>query len=174
MRRLILGVLLLVTVLFGTMFLFSPLSASASTPQKGCFVFTENNQPVGSRHCDAKANDIEVDFIHVAGVTCQLQFTISGKPVALPLNCPPRANDFEVFWIVSPTGMLAMSKCVWTHGVTVLKATCTVPPTPVPPTGFTFSTQPIKQVFWTINRALVMPAILPPPTGANDLEFRGV
>ncbi len=167
------GVLLLVTVMFGTIFLVAPLSASASTTPKGCFVFTENNQVVGTRHCNAKANDIEADFTHVAGITCVLQFTLGGKPVSTPQNCPPKANDFEVSWIVSPTGSLAMSTCSWTRGGVTLKAPCSITPTPIPPNGFNFSIQPIKAVFWSINGGLIKPLILPPSTGANNIEFRG-
>ncbi len=177
MPKIILGALLLVTVLLGTIFLVAPLSASAATTtQRGCFFFTENGIKIGIVRCNVKANDLKIDFTPTPGTAgCVLEFSLN-KVIVSKQPCQPDANNVEINWTISPTGSLIITGCYWTLNEKRLPSPCPVPINPnandahfINPS----STTSIVQVFWTRNGRLISGPILP-PTGANDVDFKAV
>ena len=169
MSKIILGALLLVIVLLGAIFLVAPLSASAQTVQKGCFYFTENGHKIGIVRCNAKANDLEIVFKPTPTAPCILKFTLNGKILkGTAQKCPQGENDVSINWTVSSTGFLMITGCNWTP----IPIPCRVPVNPNANDAH-FLSQPIVQVFWTLNGKQLGSPIFP-PTGANDVDFKAV
>jgi hypothetical protein len=138
----------------------APLAASSAQtpPVPGCFHFTLNGTQVGPQYCSAKANDIAIIF--KPGTNC---FFNTGT---LAEACPKGANNIEVTWGRAATGAPTLLSCVWTKGGTA------VSPCPVQTgsTSFTFYSQSITRVFWTLNGKRIGKPIVS-PTPANDVEF---
>jgi hypothetical protein len=138
-----------------------------ATQPPGCFVFTQNGQPISPTFCNPNANDIEIKFKQ-QHQGCSIQFTLNGTPIGNPIPCPHGANDVELFWAISATGAPVITKCTWTHkGQPIAGAACPVPPNA---NDAHFFAGVIVKVFWTIDGQLIKPPIKAPP-GANDVEF---
>ena len=129
-----------------------------------CLIYTINGVLAKSPFCNTNSTDIKIDFN--PGAACGIQWTHFGS-VLSSQPCPTVANDTEVFWMVSKTGVPVIASCTWTLNEKRLS------PCPVPAgaNDFEFSdTAGLVQVFWTIKGKLVIPHILAPP-GTNDVEF---
>jgi YVTN family beta-propeller protein len=148
-----------------------PVAFGTSASAAGCFAFTSNGLLLGAPVCNAKANDILVNFTQVPGAVCANQFTLGGASVGAPIPCPVgstgAANQLEVAWSGSTSGLVVTS-CSWAVSGTVV-GTCPVP-APPQPTGFVLFLAEITSVSWTVNGAVVGSAI-PAPANANGVVF---
>ncbi len=154
----------ILSVLFVSFMTIPPVYANSAATAKGCFVFTYNGKIIGKVLCNPKANDLETVFKG----SCTLQFYYNGKPDGSSQPCPKGANDVEAFWGKTPTGVIAITKCVWTENGKPI-GTCTVPTNPYP-NQFKFVTVAIAYVQWTYNGKVI--GTVKAPSHANDIEFK--
>jgi len=137
----------------------------------GCFVFTNDGVPLGGPTCNPNANDILVNFDQLPGAVCANQFTLGGAALGAAVTCPVtavgNANQLEVNWTGSSSGLVVTS-CYWAVSGTPV-GTCPVPSSPSPD-GFVLFLAGIASVSWTVN-GQVVGAALPAPPGTNGVEF---
>lgn len=166
MKKTAVSSLLLLAILLAGTVAIVPIASAGTTPP--CFYFTENSIKIGTKHCNANANDLAVVFTQLSGTVCSIQFSFVTGKLTTPILCPKGANDVEVFWGASSIGFV-ITKCEWTHNGTPMTAACPVPKS-APIVDFEFMSHTVTGAYWTLNGKAIKPTFKA-PTGANDVEF---